>query len=171
MADLTGKDLGKYHIFQDVGHGGMATVYRAFDYENDRVVAIKVLSPYVAQEPKFKARFAQEIKILLKLRHPHIVPVYDYGEVGEFAYIVMPYMTAGTLFQRLRDGPLPLDAAADLLIQISGALDYAHANGVVHRDIKPTNILIDDDGRVMLTDFGFARVDDDSLSITGSGLI
>jgi len=171
MTDLTGKELGKYHIFQDVGHGGMATVYRAYDSENDIVVAIKVLSPYVAQEPKFKARFAQEIKILLKLRHPHIVPVYDYGEVGDFAFIVMPFMNAGTLFQRLRGGPLPLDAAADLLLQISGALDYAHTNGVVHWDIKPTNILIDDDGRAMLTDFGFARVDDNSLSITGSGLI
>ena len=171
MTDLTGKELGKYHIFQDVGHGGMATVYRAYDTENDRVVALKVLSPYIAQEPMFKARFAQEIKVLLKLRHPHIVPVYDYGEVGDFAYIVMPFMDAGSLFQRLWGGPLPLDAAADLLLQISGALDYAHANGVVHRDIKPSNILIDDEGRAMLTDFGFARIDDNSLSITGSGLI
>jgi serine/threonine-protein kinase len=135
MTDLSGKELGKYHIFQDVGHGGMATVYRSYDTENDRVVALKVLSPYVAQEPKFKVRFAQEIKVLLKLRHPHIVPVYDYGEVGDFAYIVMPFMTAGTLFQRLWEGPLPLDAAADLLLQISSALDYVHANGVVHRDV------------------------------------
>jgi serine/threonine-protein kinase len=171
MTDLTGRELGNYRIFQDIGHGGMATVYRAYDTENDRVVALKVLSPYIAQEPKFKARFAQEIKVLLELRHPHIVPVYDYGEVGEFAYIVMPFMNAGTLFQRLWEGPLPLDAASDLLHQISGALDYVHANGVVHRDIKPSNILIDDDGNAMLTDFGFARVDDNSLSITGSGIV
>jgi serine/threonine-protein kinase len=171
MTDLTGKDLGNYRVFQDVGHGGMATVYRAFDTENDRVVALKVLSPYIAQEPKFKARFAQEISVLLRLRHTNIVPVYDYGEIGDFAYIVMPFMTAGTLFQRLWEGPLPLDAAADLLFQISDALDYVHANGVVHRDIKPSNILIDDDGKAMLTDFGFARVDDNSLSITGSGIV
>jgi serine/threonine protein kinase len=171
MTDLTGKELGKYRIFQDVGHGGMATVYRAYDTENDQVVALKVLSPYIAQEPKFKARFAQEIKLLLELRHSHIVPVLDYGEINEFAYIVMPFMTAGTLFQRLWEGPLPIDAAADLLFQISGALDYAHANGVVHRDIKPSNILIDDDGKALLTDFGFARVDDNSLSITGSGIV
>jgi serine/threonine-protein kinase len=149
----------------------MAAVYKALDLSSDAIVAIKVLSPYVAQEPKFKARFEQEIKVLLELRHPHIVPVLDYGEIGEYAFIVMPFMDAGTLSSRLKGGPLPLRAAAEILSQISMALDYAHSHGVIHRDIKPSNILIDESGKAMLSDFGFARVADASLSLTGSALI
>jgi serine/threonine protein kinase len=171
MKDLVGTDLGNYHILEEVGHGGMATVYRAKDLGDRREVAIKVLSPYVAQEPKFKARFEQEIKVLLDLQHPHIVAVLDYGEIGDYSFIVMPFLISGTLRERLLQGPLPLQAAGDVLHQISQALDYAHARGVVHRDIKPSNILITDDGQAMLTDFGFARVADNSLSLTGSALI
>jgi serine/threonine protein kinase len=149
----------------------MATVYKAFDTVHNQEVALKVLSPYVAQEPKFKARFKQEISVLLELRHEKIVPVLDYGEVGAYAYIVMPFIEAGTLYQRFKSGPLPVAAAAELIHQLSGALDYAHSQGVVHRDIKPSNILIDKKGNALITDFGFARVADQSLSITGSGLI
>lgn len=169
--DLIGQTLGRYQILEEIGHGGMATVYKALDPKEDQEVAIKVLSPYVAQEPKFKARFEQEIRVLLNLSHPNIVPVLDYGEIDEYAFIVMPIMSAGTLSRRLRSGPLPLEAAASLLHQMADALDFAHIKGVVHRDIKPSNILIDENGKVMLTDFGFARVADNSLSITGSGLI
>lgn len=169
--DLIGQTLGRYQILEEIGHGGMATVYKAYDPKEDQEVAIKVLSPYIAQEPKFKARFEQEIRVLLHLHHPNIVPVLDYGEIDEYAFIVMPIMGAGTLSQRLRSGPLPLSAAADLLNQISEALDFAHSSGVIHRDIKPSNILIDGTGKAMLTDFGFARVADNSLSLTGSGLI
>jgi len=169
--DLIGQTLGRYQILEEIGHGGMATVYKALDPQEGQEVAIKVLSPYVAQEPKFKARFEQEIRVLLNLHHPNIVPVLDYGEVDEYAYIVMPIMSAGTLSRRLRSGPLPLEATTSLLHQMADALDFAHVKGVVHRDIKPSNILIDENGRVMLTDFGFARVADNSLSITGSGLI
>ncbi len=169
--DLIGHTLGRYQILEEIGHGGMATVYKAYDPKEDQEVAIKVLSPYVAQEPKFKARFEQEIRVLLNLHHPNIVPVLDYGEMDEYAFIVMPIMSAGTLSRRLRSGPLPLEAATSLLHQMADALDFAHTKGVVHRDIKPSNILIDENGRVMLTDFGFARVADNSLSITGSGLI
>jgi serine/threonine protein kinase len=171
MTELVGKQLGRYRIVEEVGHGGMAVVYRAIDGEENREVAIKVLSPYVAQEPKFKARFEQEIQVLRHLRHGNIVPILDYCEAGEYAYIVMPFMVAGTLQQRLVGSPLPLSAAADILHQISQALDYAHAHGVVHRDIKPSNVLITDEGKVMLSDFGFARVIDTSISLTGSALI
>ncbi|MCH7588558.1 MAG: protein kinase [Chloroflexi bacterium] len=171
MANLVGQKLGHYQILEVVGQGGMATVYRAYDSKADRDVAIKVLSPYVAQEPKFKARFIQEVKVLIELRHPNIVSVLDYGEEGAYAYIVMPYMTAGTLAQRLNKGPLPLSVANEVLQQLAGAMDYAHSRKVIHRDIKPSNILIDAGGRAMITDFGFARVADKSLSITGSGLI
>jgi hypothetical protein len=171
MKDLIGLDLGNYHILEEIGRGGMATVFRAMDLGSSHEVAIKILSPYVAQEPKFKARFEQEIKLLLKLQHPNIVPVLDYGEIGDYSYIVMPFLTSGTLSQRLTQGPLPLKAAADVIHQISQALDYAHARGVVHRDLKPSNIMISDDGQALLTDFGFARVADNSLSLTGSALI
>lgn len=171
MANLIGKKLGQYHIRQAVGKGGMATVYRAYDPKTDREVAVKVLSPYIAQEPKFKARFVQEANLLVDLRHPNIVPVLDFGEENGYAYIVMPYVTAGTLAERLNKGPLPLSVANEVLQQLAGALDFAHSNKVIHRDIKPSNILIDEGGRAMITDFGFARVADESLSITGSGLI
>jgi hypothetical protein len=171
MKDLIGADLGNYHILEEVGRGGMATVFKAMDLTSSREVAIKILSPYVAQEPKFKARFEQEIDVLLNLQHPNIVPVLDYGEIGAYSYIVMPFLTSGTLSQRLNQGPLPLKVAADVIHQISQALDYAHARGVVHRDLKPSNIMISDDGQALLTDFGFARVADKSLSLTGSALI
>jgi len=171
MKDLVGQNLGNYHILEEVGRGGMATVFKAIELASGQVVAMKVLSPYVAQEPKFKARFEQEIRVLLELHHPNIVPVLDYGEIDEYSFIVMPFLTSGTLSQRLAQGPLPLKAAADVVRQISQALDYAHARGIVHRDLKPSNILITDDGQAMLTDFGFARVADTSLSLTGSALI
>ncbi|NIM96229.1 MAG: protein kinase [Anaerolineales bacterium] len=171
MEGLVGEMLGKYHILEEVGYGGMATVYKAKDTVNNRNVAIKVLSPYVAKEPRFKARFDQEIKVLLKLRHPNIVPVLDYGEEGEYSYIVMPFMTSGTLRERLHGSPLPLSVSAEVLHQVSQALQYAHSQNVIHRDIKPSNILIDDDGTARLTDFGFARVLDESISLTGSALI
>lgn len=171
MRDLIGKDLGNYHILEEVGRGGMATVFRAMDLDSDQEVAIKILSPYVAQEPKFKARFEQEIQVLLDLQHPNIVPVLDYGEIGDYSYIVMPFLTAGTLGAKLTQGPLPLKAAADVVNQIAQALDYAHARGIVHRDLKPSNIMISDDGQALLTDFGFARVANNSMSLTGSALI
>jgi serine/threonine-protein kinase len=169
--DLVGSNLGKYRIVEEVGRGGMATVYKAVERDQGQEVAIKVLSPYVAQEPKFKARFDQEIQLLRALDHPNIVPVLDHGEIGEYSFIVMPFLTAGTLRQRLLQGPLPLKAAADIVHQISLGLDYAHELGVVHRDLKPSNIMISDEGQALLTDFGFARVADKSLSLTGSALI
>jgi len=169
--DLVGSDLGNYHIVEEIGRGGMATVYKAMDLDSGQEVAIKVLSPYVAQEPKFKARFDQEIQVLRDLQHPNIVPVLDNGEIGDYSFIVMPFLASGTLSQRLLQGHLPLKAAADVIHQISQALDYAHARGVVHRDIKPSNIMISEDGQALLADFGFARVADNSLSLTGSALI
>jgi serine/threonine protein kinase len=171
MSELEGRQLNQYRILKTVGEGGMATVYKAFDTVENKEVALKVLSPYIAQEPKFKARFKQEISVLLEIRHEKIVPVLDYGEVGAYAYIVMPFIEAGTLYQRFSSGPLPVRAAAELLRQLAGALDFAHSHGVVHRDIKPSNILINKKGEALITDFGFARVADQSLSITGSGLI
>ena len=110
MKDLVGTDLEKYHIVEEIGRGGMATVYRATDLDSGQEVAIKVLSPYVALEPKFKARFDQEIQVLRDLQHPNIVPVLDYGETGSYSFIVMPFLSSGTLGQKLLQGPLPSES-------------------------------------------------------------
>jgi hypothetical protein len=135
------------------------------------VVAIKVLSPYVAADPKFRGRFDREVNLLRRLEHPNIVPILAFGQADGFHYIVMPYVSSGTLHERLRAGPLlPLEGGR-IVEQIASALDFAHQQGVIHRDIKPSNILIDENGKALLTDFGFAHVPWESASLTGSLLI
>ncbi len=171
MTELIGRTLGSYAILDAIGQGGMATVYRAQDTRDQRVVAVKVLSPYVAADPKFRGRFDREVDLLRRLNHPHIVPILAFGEADGFHYIVMPYLSGGTLHERLRMGPLlPLEGGR-IVDQISSALDFAHQQGIVHRDVKPSNILLDENGRAMLTDFGFAHVPWESASLTGSLLI
>jgi serine/threonine-protein kinase len=149
----------------------MATVFPAQDAKRRQVVALKVLSPYVAKESQFRARFEREVRLLRRLRHPNIVPLRDFGKLGAYLYVVMPFMEAGTLRDRMHAGPLPLAVAQQVLNQVGDALQYAHSKGIVHRDIKPSNILIDHRGRALLGDFGFARVVDNSASLTGSALI
>jgi serine/threonine protein kinase len=163
--------LGRYYLLEQVGLGGMATVYRALDLDRDEKVAIKVLAAQLARTPQFKARFEREIEVLRTLKHPNIVPILSYGEEDDQAYIVMPFFTNGTLMDRLRKGPLTPQEAMRLMDQLSGALGYAHQHGIVHRDVKPSNILLDADGNAMLSDFGFAQVADASLSLTGSALV
>jgi len=171
MTELIGRTLGNYTILDAVGQGGMATVYRAQDIRDRRVVAIKVLSPYIAADPKFRGRFDREVELLRRLEHPHIVPILAFGQADGYHYIVMPYLSGGTLHDRLRMGPLlPLEGGR-IVDQISSALDFAHQQGIVHRDVKPSNILLDDNGQAMLTDFGFAHVPWESASLTGSLLI
>jgi len=149
----------------------MASVYQALDLRNDRLVAMKVLNPNVAQELQFRARFEREIKVLRSLKHPNIVPILDHGHVDEYAYIVMPFYKGGTLQDRLRKGPLSLEEGARILSQVTAALEYSHKKGIVHRDIKPSNFLLDDHGDALLTDFGLARIHDQSMSLTGSATI
>ncbi len=163
--------LGRYYLLEQVGLGGMATVYEALDLDRDEKVAIKVLAAQLARTPQFKARFEREIEVLRTLKHPNIVPILSYGEEDDQAYIVMPFFTSGTLMDRLRKGPLTPQEAMRLMDQLSGALGYAHQHGIVHRDVKPSNILLDADGNAMLSDFGFAQVADASLSLTGSALV
>jgi len=171
MTELIGRTLGNYTILDAVGQGGMATVYRAQDTRDRRVVAIKVLSPYIAADPKFRGRFDREVDLLRRLEHPHIVPILAFGQADGYHYIVMPYLSGGTLHDRLRMGPvLPLEGGR-IVDQISSALEFAHQQGIVHRDVKPSNILLDDNGQAMLTDFGFAHVPWESASLTGSLLI
>jgi serine/threonine protein kinase len=171
MDDLKGKTLGRYKLLEDIGQGGMSTVYKARDLDKKKEVAVKVLTPYVAQEPKFRARFDREIRLLKDLEHDHIVPVLNYGEDEGITYIVMPFYSGGTLQDRIDDGGMGLDEVGRFMEEVTAALQYAHDRGIVHRDIKPSNILLDKDGGAMLSDFGFAYVSETSHSLTGSVLI
>jgi serine/threonine protein kinase len=171
MSILTGSILGRYELIQKVGRGGMSSVYKAIDVTNERVVAVKVLPPGLAEEENFKARFQREAQVLMGLRHPHIVPMLDFGEEDDIFYLVMPYMQMGTLRQRLRKGPLKPEDGAHIIEQMASALQYAHEGGVIHRDVKPSNILIDDKGNAWLSDFGTAYVYEATAQLTGSGLI
>ncbi|HLO13243.1 MAG TPA: serine/threonine-protein kinase [Anaerolineales bacterium] len=154
-----GQMLGPYRIINQIGKGGMATVYKAYQASVDRYVAIKILPSQLAESPEFAARFHQEARIIAKLEHPHILPVFDYGESDGVAYFVMRYLDAGTLKDKMEFGrPLPLDEIDRIFTQLTDALSYAHAHGVVHRDLKPANALIDSSGNVFLTDFGIAKL-------------
>jgi serine/threonine protein kinase len=154
-----GQMLGPYRIINQVGRGGMATVYKAYQPSVDRYVAIKVLPSQLAESREFATRFQQEARIIAKLEHPHILPVFDYGESDGVAYFVMRYMDAGTLKEKMIEGrPLPLNDIDRLFTQLAEALSYAHSHGIVHRDLKPANVLIDAHGNVFLTDFGIAKL-------------
>jgi serine/threonine protein kinase len=155
----SGQMLGAYRIINQIGKGGMANVYKAYQPSVDRYVAIKVLPSQLAESKEFAARFQQEARIIASLEHPHILPVFDYGESDGVTYFVMRYLDAGTLKDRMETGrPLPLSEIDKLFTQLADALSYAHSRGVVHRDLKPANALIDSRGNIFLTDFGIARL-------------
>ncbi|MBN1312508.1 MAG: serine/threonine-protein kinase [Anaerolineae bacterium] len=168
---MIGRTLGSYRIVEQIGVGGMATVYKAYDPGTDRYVALKVLPDYYSQDPKFRQRFEREAKAIAKLEHLHILPVHAYGEEGDTAYLVMRYMETGTLKDRVQAGPMPLDEVGRLLAQIASALDYAHQHGVLHRDVKPSNVLLDAESNAYLTDFGIAKMIEGTSELTGSGII
>ena len=153
-----GQMLGPYRIISKVGQGGMASVYKAYQPSMDRNVAIKVLPSQLADSKEFAARFQQEARIIARLEHPHILPVFDYGESDGIAYFVMRYLEAGTLKTKMESGPLPLKEIDRLFSQLADALGYAHGHGIVHRDLKPANALVDEQGNIFLTDFGIAKL-------------
>ncbi len=158
MNDLSGTTLGQYYLVEPIGKGGMATVYRAFQANVGRHVAVKVLSPDLADEAEFISRFEHEARVVAGLQHPNIVAVHDFGRDGVLTYLVMRLMEGGSLDHLLRGGRLPLERVIQLTWQIAGALDYAHGRGIVHRDLKPTNVLLDELGVAALTDFGIAKI-------------
>src|SRR3990172_6592864 len=158
MPDLIGQTLGGYRILEQIGRGGMATVYKAFQPSLDRNVAIKVLPPYFAeQDDTFLKRFRLEARAVAALRHPNILVVHDYGEQDGTPFIVMEYVEAGTLTDRL-GRPMPLPEIEVLLRQVAASLAYAHEKGVIHRDVKPSNILLPKPEWPLLTDFGLAKI-------------
>jgi serine/threonine protein kinase len=171
MPELEGSTFGNYHLIEKAGRGGMSNVYKAYDLVNERTVAVKILAPHLNLDEKFKARFTREAKVLSQLDHPHIIPVLDYGEVDGLLFFVMPFMTYGGLHHRMQKKPMNVKEAMRVVDQICSALQYAHDRGVIHRDVKPSNILVDEDGNSFLSDFGFAHITDASMSLTGSAVI
>lgn len=174
MSDLIGKSLGRYHILEQIGEGGMATVYKAHDTRLEADVAVKVirtenLPPNVLE--RALKRFEREAKALARLTHPNIVKVTDYGEFEGKPYFVIPYLPGGSLKKRLGK-PIPWQEAFQFILPIARALDYAHRQNMIHRDVKPSNILITADGEPMLTDFGIAKVLDleETADLTGTGM-
>ncbi len=163
--------FGRYEIMTELGRGGMATVYLAHDPAFERQVAIKVLPGKFTHDPQFRARFMREAKVIAALEHPFIVPVYDYGEEGENPFIVMRYMTGGTLADRIAHGPMPLAEVAPVVQRLADALDDAHSHDVVHRDLKPSNVLFDARGDVFLSDFGLAKMSDTTTRLTFTGVM
>ena len=169
--DIIGRELGPYTIIDQIGHGGMAAVYRAKQHSVDREVAIKILPPSMTLIDGFQERFYREVDIISHLQHPHILPVYDFGEQDGLAYIVMAFITGGTLSGLIQQGPIDPARTSTLITQIASALDYAHGQGIMHRDLKPGNVLLDPQGNAYLADFGLAKVTDSGSGLTGTGMI
>ncbi|MDH3349369.1 MAG: serine/threonine protein kinase, partial [Desulfobulbaceae bacterium] len=169
MEDLTGKQLGPYQLNKQMGEGGMATVYKAYQASMDRYVALKILPSHFANDPQFSQRFLQEAKVIAKLEHPNILPVHDFGKSGNYTYLVMRLVEGGCLSDLMHGPPLSFSEINRVISQVGSALDYAHRNGVIHRDIKPANILIDQLGNCLLTDFGVAKMVESSSHLTKTG--
>jgi serine/threonine-protein kinase len=165
-----GATLGNYQIVEKIGAGGMGSVYKAYQTALGRYVAIKVLPPQTAGDPSFAERFALEARAIGKLRHPNIVTAYDFAQQGDLAYLVSDFIDGGTLADQLGH-PLPVDYVLTVLGPIASALDYAHARGVVHRDIKPQNILLSHEGTPVLTDFGLAKIIGPGSGVTQAGAL
>ena len=174
MAIQIGQDVGRYHILEQLGQGGMATVYKAFDRRLEREVALKVIRVDMIQPAMLEQmgkRFEREAKSLARLSHPNIVKVYDYGDHEGAPYLVMEFLPSGTL-DKMMSQAMPHQKAATLVIPIGRALAYAHKEGIIHRDIKPANILVKRSGAPMLSDFGIAKIleGNEGTQLTGTGV-
>lgn len=168
--DFTGRTFGSYKLVAILGRGGMASVYRGYQESIDRSVAVKVLPLEYMHDPSFSERFVAEARMLAKLVHPSIMPLYDFG-TAEVPYIIMPLMANGTLADRLARGPLAVGEVLRIMVPIASALDYAHKLGVIHRDLKPSNILFDQNDTPYLGDFGIAKALEATSGLTGTGII
>lgn len=168
---MANRTLGPYKLLEEVGYGGMATVYRANQPSVDRDVAIKVILKRQLSDPEAIQRFQREARLIARLEHPHILPVYDFDGRHDPPYIVMRYLDRGTLGDVMSQNVLPQSESFYLIQQIASALDYAHRQGVVHRDIKPSNIMMDREGNCFVTDFGIARMVSGGQEITMTGAL
>ena len=157
-----GRSVRGYELREQVGSGAVGVVYRAYQPSVGREVAIKVIRPELVNQPSFVRGFESQARLVAQLEHPHLVPLYDYWRDPEGAYLVMRWLRGGSLQRALERGPWNLEPAARLLSQVAGGLAYAHRQGVVHRDVKPANVLLDEDGNAYLSDFGIAALPLDS---------
>jgi len=171
QVDMPKQKFSRYEIIEELGIGGMATVYRAYDPLFEREVALKVLKRELLEDPELKERFERETKIVAKLEHAAIVPVYDVGYDNGQLFYVMRLMTGGSLSERINEGTLNLEQISYILLRLADALDYAHRKGIVHRDLKPGNILFDEVGNAFISDFGIAKFAQAATRITQSGII
>ncbi|MCC6906191.1 MAG: protein kinase, partial [Anaerolineae bacterium] len=173
MLDLTGHTFGQYRILELIGSGGMANVYRAVQTSIGREVAIKVLPMHFLQDPTFTERFNREVRVIALLEHPRILPVHDYGEAEGMPFIVMRLLPGGSLAERIKAAPagMPLDETCHFVSQMAEGLTFAHQHGIIHRDFKPSNVLLDLEGNAYLADFGIARVAESTVQLTGSGIV
>jgi serine/threonine protein kinase len=153
-----GEQVGPYRVVEQLGRGGMATVFKAYHANLDRYVALKVLHPAFMEDPNFEKRFQREAKVVAKLEHPNIIPVYDFADHDGQSYLVMKFVEGKTLKGRLNERPLTPDEGVKIIQAVGDGLSYAHKQGILHRDIKPSNVMLGDDGQVYLTDFGLARI-------------
>lgn len=158
MSWSVGENIGPYQLLEQIGEGGMGTVFKAYHPALDRLVALKIIHPAFREEQTFIARFQREARLVAKLEHPNIVPIYDYSEYEKVAYLVMKFIEGSTLKGRLTLGPLNSYEILQVVDSVGLALAYAHSQGVLHRDIKPSNVLIGVNGMIYLADFGLARI-------------
>ncbi len=170
MPPLVGRRLGDYTVEAVVGRGGMATVYRARDQRLGRAVALKVLAPQLAHDDRFRDRFVRESRMVASIDHPNIIPVYEAGERDDLLFIAMRYVEGNDMRKLVQsEGALPVGRANPLFAQIASALDAAHAHGLVHRDVKPANILVTRSDHVYLTDFGLTKSSAAEAGLTSHG--
>ncbi len=171
MAFNEGENVGSYRVMEKLGRGGMATVYKAYHANLDRYVALKVLHPAFLEDPNFLARFQREARLVARLEHPNIVPVYDFAEHDEQPYLVMKYIEGDTLKADLNKGRLEVDEVWKVVEAVGAGLGHAHQQGILHRDIKPSNVIMAKDGKAYLADFGLARIAQSGESTLSSDMI
>ncbi len=166
-----GRRLGRYRLETLLGQGGMAEVWRAVDERLGRTVAVKVILTAHLRDGNLRERFHHEARLVASLDHPNILPVYDYGDEDGVPYLVMPYLDGGTLRDRMVGSPIPFAQAVSWIHQLGDALDAAHAAGILHRDVKPANVLIRKDDRLALADFGIAKMLESPTGLTRTGMV
>jgi serine/threonine protein kinase len=171
MTFSNGQNVGPYRILEQLGQGGMATVYKAYHAGLDRYVAIKVLHAAFREDPSFTARFTREARVVAKLEHPNIVPIYDFSEQDGQPFLVMKFIEGETLKARLARGPLSAAEAVHVIQAVGAALAYAHSKGILHRDVKPSNVLLTPEGGIYLADFGLARIAQSGESTLSSDMM
>src|SRR3954466_351168 len=168
MTESARPDIGKYHIIELVGEGAMGVVYRATDSVLDRTVAVKVMNESIARQEDLRKRFLHEAQAAASLQHPNVVSIYDMGEVDGHMFIAMEFVDGVDLEKLLELGqPLSLQAKLDIVIDVLTGLTFAHKRGIVHRDVKPANIRVAEDGRAKLMDFGVAHLAASTITRTG----